>query len=130
MLAPGANGTPETMSASKNNDVNICDFVYTMGYGLNALISLYEVTGKRKFLDYAKKVASFALDVQCKENDPIVDGGWRGSFNKITKVPEGRCNQDNQPDEGGVYSLYAGWCALPITTGLLRLIRIITETKQ
>ena len=115
------------LKASLNDSDLLCDCVYTLGFGLNALISLYETLKDKKYLTYALRSASFALRTQCKENDPLVDGGWRGSYNVGTLNAEGRCNQRNSLDEGGKYSLYSGWCALPITIGLLRLRAILND---
>ena len=69
-----------------------------------------------------KKLAEFLADIQCKDDLPCVNGGWRGSYNLKTGRYDGRCNQLNALDEGGEYSVYAGWCALPIAFGMLKLL--------
>lgn len=115
------NGNGTTTQSSLNNDENLCDFVYTFGYGINALLTLYKTTGKENYLDFVEKAASFALKTQCKEGNPLTDGGWRGSYDIKTKQASGRCDQNNPLDEGGKYSLYAGWCAMPLAYGLLVL---------
>lgn len=107
--------------ASLNNSETLCDFVYTQGYAFLAMIELYKVLGDKKYLDRASKAAAFAIETQLSEGDPKTDGAWRGSYDIRTKKAEGRCNQRNSLDEGGKYSVYTGWCALPITAGLLSL---------
>lgn len=115
------NGTATCAGASLNGDENICDFVYTQGYAFNAMIELYEVLGEKKHLIVAKKAATFLIETQENTEDERTNGAWRGSYNIRTKKAEGQCDQNNVLNEGGKYSLYTGWCALPITTGLLRL---------
>lgn len=107
---------------SLNDDPALCDLVYTQGFALNAFVELYRAAKEEKFLVRAQKLAGFLADIQCKDDLPCVNGGWRGSYNLKTGRYDGRCNQLNALDEGGEYSVYAGWCALPIAFGMLKLL--------
>ena len=118
------------IKASLNNNENISDFVYTMGYGVNALFKLAEISDFSDALEMAQKVCEFIIKTQCNEDDATVDGAWRGSYDIITAKPKGRCNQQNSLDEGGEFSVYSGWCAIPIAIGLIRLARINGDEKS
>ena len=105
--------------ASLQNDENICDLVYTQGFALNALIELDSLFRGDDYILKAKKLADWLSSVQLDEKNPLIDGGWRGSYNLKLKRYDGRCN--NVLEEGGAASVYTGWCALPILMGLLKL---------
>ena len=107
---------------SLNDDPDLCDLVYTQGFALNAFAELYFACKDEVFLRRAQNMAEFLADIQCKNDLPCVNGGWRGSYNLKTNHYDGRCNQLNALDEGGVYSVYSGWCALPIVFGMLKLL--------
>lgn len=107
---------------SLNDDPDLCDLVYTQGFALNAFAELYFACKDEVFLRRAQNMAEFLADIQCKNDLPCVNGGWRGSYNLKTNRYDGRCNQRNALDEGGVYSVYSGWCALPIVFGMLKLL--------
>lgn len=113
------NCNAESKNASLQNDENLCDLVYTQGFALNALLGLYSVFQKEDCYLKAKKLADWLCSVQLNENNSLIDGGWRGSYNLKLKKYNGRCN--NALEEGGSSSIYTGWCALPILMGLLKL---------
>lgn len=116
------NCTKDTIEASENSSEEICDLVYTESFALNAFIKMYETFGDKTYLQKAKDLANWLCDIQCKGESPLWDGGWRGSYNLKNKRWEGRCNQNNCIDEGGMYSVYTGWCALPIVFGMLKIL--------
>lgn len=116
------NFTLDTKNASLNVSDDLTDLVYTLGFGINALAENYLIFNDQKYKEKALKLARFLMDIQCKENNPKVDGAWRGAFNLKKHKYDGRCNQLNVIDEGGEFSVYAGWCALPIVFGMMKLV--------
>ncbi len=104
--------------ASLQNNMHLCDLVYTQNFALQAFISAYEVTRDKKFLDAAYRLGDFLVSIQCKGESELWDGGWRGSYNVKTMEWDGRANQNNAIDEGGMYSVYTGWCCTNIVYGL------------
>ena len=115
------NFTKDTKNASLNVSDNLTDLVYTLGFAINALTETYRVLGDESYKVKAHNLANFLIDIQCAENDEKVDGAWRGAYNLVTHKYDGRCNQNNEIDEGGEFSVYAGWCALPIVFGMMKL---------
>jgi len=111
--------------ASLQNNKDLCDLVYTGGYALMALIEAYKATNNEKYLNSAKKYAEFLISIQCSGESPLWDGAWRGSYNVVTKKWDGRANQNNPIDEGGMYSVYTGWCNTTIMNGLLYLMELL-----
>ncbi len=111
------------LAASLQNNRNLCDLVYTQGFALMAFIEAWRATGQRKYLEGAGKLGDFLTDIQCRNESPLWDGAWRGSYNIETSEWDGRANQNNLIDEGGMYSVYTGWCAAPIMYGLLMLLQ-------
>jgi len=99
----------------------IADLVYTQGFALRALVRAYEVFGESEYLESAKRLAQFLISIQCAGESPYWDGAWRGSYDVDSGCWAGRCNQNNQIDEGGMYSVYTGWCCTNIMLGLLNL---------
>ena len=97
------------------------DLVYTEGFALRALIRAYEVFGDSEYLDASVRLAQFLISIQCKNESPYWDGAWRGSYDVNQQCWAGRCNQNNEIDEGGMYSVYTGWCCTNIMLGLLNL---------
>ncbi|MGB4658144.1 MAG: beta-L-arabinofuranosidase domain-containing protein [Mobilitalea sp.] len=104
--------------ASLQNNKDLCDLVYTQNFAIQALIAAYEVTGEKKYLDSAYRLGDFLVSIQCNEESKLWDGGWRGSYNVVTKEWDGRADQNNLIDEGGMYSVYTGWCCTNIVYGL------------
>ncbi len=115
------NFTEDTKSASLNVSENLTDLVYTLGFAINALAEMNITFQDETYKVKAEKLAKFLMSIQCDEKDPKVEGAWRGAYNLKTHKYDGRCNQNNEIDEGGEFSVYAGWCALPIVFGLLKL---------
>ncbi len=89
-----------------------------------ALIEVYKACGDEKYLKAAKKLGRFFIDIQCSAESPLWDGAWRGSYNVITGKWDGRADQNNPIDEGGMYSVYTGWCNTTIMNGLLYLAEL------
>jgi rhamnogalacturonyl hydrolase YesR len=111
--------------ASLQNNKDLCDLVYTGGYALMALIEAYKACGDEKYLKSAKKLGKFFIDIQCSGESPLWDGAWRGSYNVVTGKWDGRADQNNPIDEGGMYSVYTGWCNTTIMNGLLYLAELL-----
>ena len=100
---------------------NLCDLVYTQGFALRALMEYYETFNDETALDMAKRLGTFLINIQCSGENELWDGAWRGSYNVLEGCWAGRCNQNNAIDEGGMYSVYTGWCCTNIMLGLLQL---------
>lgn len=111
----------DDIGISLQNNKKLCDLVYTQGYALMALAFAWKATGDEKYHAAAIKLADFLVGIQCRDESPLWDGAWRGSFNVETWKWDGRANQNNPVDEGGMYSVYTGWCAAPVLYGLLLL---------
>jgi hypothetical protein len=109
--------------ASLQDDPTLTDLVYTDGYGLIGLQEGYRATGDARYGDAAGRLAGFLARTQCQGESPRWDGGWRGSLDARTGEPRGRADQNNPIDEGGMYSVYAGWAAANIAYGLLRQVK-------
>lgn len=124
--ASGAIGNRDTHSAgaSQQDDPTLTDLVYTDGYALIALQEAYRATGEARYLEGSVRLADFLTQVQCHGESPRWDGGWRGSLDARSGTPRGRADQDNPLDEGGLYSVYTGWCAAPNTYALLRQMEL------
>jgi hypothetical protein len=110
--------------ASLQDDPTLTDLVYTDGYALIALQEAYRAAGDARYLNAAGRLADFLARTQCRGESPHWDGGWRGSLDARTGEPRGRATQNNPIDEGGMYSVYTGWAAAPITYGLLRQVKL------
>jgi len=108
----------DCLDASLQNNMDLCDLVYTQGFALQALTGAYDTTGEKKWLDAAFRLGDFLAGIQCAGESELWDGGWRGSYNTSTMKWDGRANQNNQIDEGGMYSVYTGWCCTNIVYGL------------
>lgn len=109
-------------NAALQNNPDLCDLVYTGGYALMALTYAWKSIGDESCKIAARKLADFLVRIQCKNESPLWDGGWRGSYNMATSEWDGRADQNNTIDEGGMYSVYTGWCAAPIMYGLTLLL--------
>jgi hypothetical protein len=116
------NGDESTRDASLQNDPDLTDMVYTNGYALLALQEAFRANGDAKYRQAAERLGSFLASVQCRGESPAWDGSWRGSYSLSRKQWDGRANQNNELDEGGMYSAYTGWSTAPIAYGLLRLL--------
>lgn len=112
------NCEPECLNASLQNNPDICDLVYTQGFALQALVGAYSITGENAYLNAAFALGNFLAGIQCSGESPLWDGGWRGSYNVITRQWDGRADQNNLIDEGGMFSVYTGWCCAEIAYGL------------
>ncbi|MDD2268175.1 MAG: hypothetical protein PHY15_01335 [Eubacteriales bacterium] len=119
------NSDADSLNASLQENPMICDLVYTEGFALMGFVEGYKVSGKDIFKDVAIKLGDFLVSIQCKGESPLWDGAWRGTFNTETMKWDGRANQNNNIDEGGMYSVYTGWCAATIMDGLLGVIEIM-----
>lgn len=104
--------------ASEQEDGRLTDLVYTDGYALQALQLAAEVFGRPDLRIAATNLAEFLADIQCSGEDPRWDGAWRGSYNVFSREWQGRADQKNPLDEGGMWSVYTGWCVLPNVIGL------------
>jgi hypothetical protein len=71
------------------------------------------------------KLASFLMGIQCAGESHLWDGAWRGAYNVRKGCWSGRANQNNDIDEGGMYSVYTGWCNTTIMQGLLELEKLL-----
>jgi len=116
-----------SMMASLQNDKNLCDLVYTQGFALMGLSEAAKATGESIFTSGACNLARFLIKIQCNGESDLWDGAWRGSFNITTWKWDGRADQNNPIDEGGMYSVYTGWCAATIMYGLLLVYQLIEQ---
>jgi uncharacterized protein YyaL (SSP411 family) len=107
--------------ASLQEEETLCDLVYTQGYALMGFIEAARVLNRADVRAAAENLAAFLLRIQCRGESPLWDGAWRGSYDVKQNRWRGRADQNNRIDEGGMYSVYTGWCAAPILTGLLML---------
>lgn len=121
------NCTPDSLGASLQEDPNLCDLVYTEGFALMGLTEGHGVLGDSASLEAAKKLAEFLMRIQCRGESPLWDGAWRGSYNVAEDCWAGRADQNNPIDEGGMYSVYTGWCNAPIMYGLLKLETLLDK---
>jgi hypothetical protein len=103
--------------------------VYTNGYGLMAWAEAYRVTGRKAYRDAAVALAGFLASIRCQGENPLWDGAWRGSYDVLRGEWSGRADQQNPLDEGGMYSVYTGWCNMPIATGLLWVSEILRKEE-
>lgn len=117
-----ANCLEQNNNVSLQDNPDLCDLVYTQGHALFIFVELFEVTGNGMWFEWAHQLAGFLCEIQCRGESPLWDGGWRGSWNLSTGQWDGRANQNNKIDEGGMYSVYTGWCATTILYGLEKLI--------
>ena len=115
------NCKPGDEQVSQQNNPDLCDLVYTAGFTLQAFIWAYETTGEQRCLDAAYKLGDFLASVQCNGESELWDGGFRGSYDVKSRKWSGRANQNNPIDEGGMYSVYTGWCCTNIIYGLILL---------
>lgn len=115
---------------SQQDNPELCDLVYTSGFALQALYYAYEATEAKEYLDSAFQLGDFLCSIQCQGESPLWDGGWRGSYNMVTKAWDGRANQQNAIDEGGMYSVYTGWCTTNILYGLALLQSYLNRTEN
>jgi len=106
------------LEASLQNNMDLCDLVYTQGFALQALVYAFDCTREKKWLDAAFLLGDFLAGIQCSGESELWDGGWRGSYNPSTGEWDGRADQNNTIDEGGMYSVYTGWCCTNIVYGL------------
>lgn len=114
------------MDCALQTNPDLADLVYTQGFALQAFNQVYRLTKDPKWHQAAVKLADFLVSIQCSGEFPLWDGGWRGSYNVKTHAWDGRANQNNQIDEGGMYSVYTGWCCTNILYGLQELL----ETEE
>lgn len=117
----------DSIIASLQNNSKLCDLVYTQGFALMGLAEAAKATGESIYLSGASDLAEFLIKIQCKDESKLWDGAWRGSYNISTHQWDGRADQNNPIDEGGMYSVYTGWCAATIMYGLL-LVYQLNET--
>ena len=121
------NSDEEGMSASLQDDRMRCDLVYTEGFALIGLNEAYALTKDVKYKEAAVRLADFLVSIQCENENVLWDGAWRGAYNPVTNRWEGRANQNNDIDEGGMYSVYTGWCCSNIMDGLLGVSKMLQE---
>lgn len=115
------NCSPDSLGASLQEDADLCDLVYTEGFALMGFAEAYRVLEDPRSLEAAKKLAGFLMRIQCQGESPLWDGAWRGSYDVKKDCWAGRADQNNPIDEGGMYSVYTGWCNAPNMYGLLLL---------
>ena len=113
----------ESSNASLQNDPDLTDNVYTNGYALLAYQEAYRSNGNSAYREAAERLADFLAGTQCWGESGMWDGSWRGSYSLKRKTWHGRANQNNELDEGGMYSAYTGWSTAPIAYGLLRMVK-------
>ena len=97
---------------------NLVDLVYTNGYALMGLANMIDNISDRYRQCY-DRLKNFLISIQCEGESEDWDGAWRGSYNPDEQCWEGKCDMNNDIDEGGLNSVYAGWCVAPIVIGML-----------
>ena len=117
------NNDEQDKAASLQNNEQLCDLVYTQGFALMALIEAGKATRDARFETAARKLADFLVRIQCSGESSLWDGAWRGSYNAYTRQWDGKADQNNRIDEGGMYSVYTGWSATNIMYGLVQLCK-------
>jgi rhamnogalacturonyl hydrolase YesR len=123
------NSDEEGETASLQDNRFVCDLVYTEGFALMGLNEAFSLTDEEKYKVSAVKLADFLVSIQCRRENPLWVGAWRGAYNPVLKRWEGRANQHNDIDEGGMYSVYTGWCCSTIMDGLLGVSAMIGGQK-
>lgn len=118
------------MGASAADSRELCDLVYTAGFALQAFLLAWRILADEKYREAAVRLAGFLTKIQCRGESLLWDGGWRGSYHMSAKRWEGQANQNNPLDEGGMYSVYTGWCCTNICTGLLELMKALREDED
>jgi hypothetical protein len=113
----------DTLSASLQNDPDLTDNVYTNGYALLAYQEAFRSNGNSDYREASERLAEFLINTQCWGESALWDGSWRGSYSIKRKSWHGRADQNNELDEGGMYSAYTGWSTAPIAYGLLRMVK-------
>lgn len=116
--------------ASAADSRELCDLVYTAGFALQAFVLSWRTLGDTKYREAAVRLAGFLTEIQCSGESLLWDGGWRGSYHMTDKRWEGQANQNNALDEGGMYSVYTGWCCTNICIGLLELEKALREDED
>ncbi len=104
---------------SQQDNPELCDLVYTAGFALQGLHFAYEALGGGSLAGKRLPAGGFPLLHPVPGGvPPCGTGGWRGSYHMGTRAWDGRADQSNPIDEGGMYSVYTGWCAANILYGL------------
>jgi hypothetical protein len=123
------NSDEEGIKASLQDNPCLCDLVYTQGFALMGLNEAFSLTGDEKYKNAAIRLADFLVSIQCQGESPLWDGAWRGAYNPDKCCWEGRANQNNDIDEGGMYSVYTGWCCSNIMDGIMGVYKLTEESK-
>lgn len=113
------NSDSESLNASLQENPMLCDLVYTEGFALMGFVEAFKLTKQETYREAAIALAEFLMKIQCRDESPLWDGAWRGTYNPKLEKWDGRADQNNSIDEGGMYSVYTGWCAATIMDGLL-----------
>ncbi len=121
------NSREDETCTSLLDDYMRCDMVYTEGFAIQGFVEAYKLTKDRKYKDAAIRLADFLVSVQCESENPLWDGAWRGAYSLRSNRWEGRANQNNNIDEGGMYSVYTGWSCSNIMDGLIEVEKIAEE---
>ena len=123
------NSDEEGAAASLQDDRMRCDLVYTEGFALIGFNEAFALTKEQRFKEAAVRLADFLVSIQCENENRLWDGAWRGAYHPVHKRWEGRANQNNDIDEGGMYSVYTGWCCSNIMDGLLGVSKMLQEEE-
>ncbi|MCE5340451.1 MAG: hypothetical protein LLF92_04910 [Planctomycetaceae bacterium] len=97
---------------------HLIDLVYTQGYAVMGLAHIVNNVSD-SYNECYKKLKKFLISIQCQGESENWDGAWRGSYDPVRQCWDGHCDMNNELDEGGLDSVYTGWCAAPIVIGLL-----------
>lgn len=116
------NADLDSAAASEQTDPALADLVYTQSYALAGWIEAARTTGRESHMGRAVDLACFLARIQCRNESPLWDGSWRGSWDVEKGEWRGTADQSNPLDEGGMYSAYTGWTALPILASMAELL--------
>ncbi|HPE94965.1 MAG TPA: hypothetical protein PLT66_02710, partial [Bacillota bacterium] len=90
------NSDSESLNASLQDNPILCDLVYTEGFALMGLVEAYTLTGDESYRTAAINLASFLINIQCRNENPLWDGAWRGMYNPVKCCWEGTADQNNE----------------------------------
>jgi hypothetical protein len=117
------NAVATTRGASWQDQVDVADLIYVNSYALTALLEASTATGEPRYRAAAERLADFLVAIQCWGESPQWDGGWRGSYHLNKRRWHGASDQQNELEEGGMNTVYTGWCVAPIALGLLNSLQ-------
>jgi hypothetical protein len=115
------NSDAASRDAALQNDPDMTDLVYVDGYALIDLQAAYSLTRESAYMGAAQRLSDFLIAIQCRDESPLWDGAWRGSYHLERRTWYGSADPGSELEEGGMNAVYTGWCAAPILYGLMQI---------